>query len=64
MSMLAWRVESNNWHAERGIAFMSQFNKTLTKNEDENQKIIQVVENNRKQIPNPKKKTLINFQSL
>jgi hypothetical protein len=33
-----------------GIAFMSQFNKTLTKNEDEKQKIIQVVENNRKQI--------------
>jgi hypothetical protein len=50
--------------AERGIAFMSQFNKTLTKNEDEKQKIIQVVEINRKQIPNPKKNTLINFQSL
>jgi exonuclease VII small subunit len=61
------RVESlavvNN-SAERGIALMSQLNKTLTKNEDEKQKIIQVVENNRKQIPNPKKKKLINFQSL
>jgi hypothetical protein len=47
-----------NDSAERSIALMSAFNKSITKNESEMQKLIQVVEDNRKRIPDCRKTTL------
>ena len=41
--------------AERSIALMTTFNKSITKKESELQKILQVVEDNRKRIPDIKK---------
>lgn len=48
--------------AERSLGLMSHFNESVTKNETEMQRLIQVVENNRKKIPNAKKKTLIGLK--
>jgi hypothetical protein len=44
--------------AERSIALMSDFNSSITKNESEMQRLIQVVEDHRKRVPNCSKQTL------
>lgn len=44
--------------AERSIALMSEFNCSITKNETEMQKLIQVVEDHRKRVPDCSKRTL------
>ena len=44
--------------AEHSIALMTTFKKSITKKESELQKILQVVEDNRKRIPDIKKSTL------
>ena len=48
-----------NDSAERSIALMSTFNQSITKTESEMQKLIQVVENNKKRIPDSRKRTLM-----
>lgn len=40
-----------NDHAERGIALMQQFNLALTKDEEQRQYLLQVVESHRKEHP-------------
>lgn len=40
--------------AERDVTLASNFNKLLTKNENEQQQILQIVEKNRRDFPNPK----------
>ncbi|ESO00500.1 hypothetical protein HELRODRAFT_175938 [Helobdella robusta] len=44
--------------AERTVALMTNFNQSITKNETELQKLIQVVEDNRTRIPDFSKRTL------
>jgi len=44
--------------AERSIALMSDFNSSITKNEAEMQRLIQVVEDHRKRVPDSRKQTL------
>jgi hypothetical protein len=44
--------------AERSIALMSDFNSSITKNESEMQRLIQVVEDHRKRVPDSSKGTL------
>ena len=44
--------------AERSIALMSKFNTSITKNEAEMQRLIQVVEDHRKRVPDCNKQTL------
>ena len=46
---------------ERSIALMSSFNQSITKTESEMQKLIQVVEDNRKRIPDSRKSTLVAY---
>jgi molybdopterin-guanine dinucleotide biosynthesis protein A len=50
--------------AERTVALVSAYNNTLTKNEDELQDILQVVETHRVRFPNYKKSTFLNYQTL
>ena len=50
-----------NDSAERSIALMSVFNDSITKSEKEMQKLIQVVEENRKRIPDTRKTTLSSY---
>jgi hypothetical protein len=45
--------------AERGVQLMETFNKKFTKDEEELQYVLQIVENYRKQFPNYKKETLV-----
>jgi len=45
--------------AERGVALMQNFNKTLMKDEEQQQFILQVVERNQKLFPNSLKTTVI-----
>lgn len=47
--------------AERSIALMSSFNQSITKTESQMQKLIQVVEDNRKRIPDSRKSTLMGY---
>ena len=47
--------------AERSIALMSSFNSSLTKNEEEMQRLIQVVGDHRKRVPDSSKDTLKNY---
>lgn len=47
-----------NDFAERGVALMQQFNLALTKNEDQRQYLLQVVEAHRKKFPNACKSTV------
>ena len=47
--------------AERSIALMSDFNSSITKNETEMQRLIQVVEDHRKRVPDSSKRTLIAY---
>ena len=48
--------------AERSVAFMSSFNKSITKNEVEMQRLLQAVEDNRQRIPNCKKSVLKGYK--
>lgn len=50
--------------AERSVALMSSFNESITKTESEMQKLIQVVEDNRKRIPDARKSTLMSSLPL
>ena len=50
-----------NDSAERSIALMSAFNESITRKESEMQKLIQIVEDNRKRIPNSSKCTLASY---
>jgi hypothetical protein len=52
-------VKVVNDAAERSVALMSTFNQSITKTESEMQKLIQVVEDNRKRIPDSSKRTLM-----
>ncbi|KYN06617.1 hypothetical protein ALC62_02431 [Cyphomyrmex costatus] len=45
--------------AERGVALIEEYNSILTTQEDQKQYLLQVVEKNRKEVPNPKKNTII-----
>ncbi|KAK0066170.1 hypothetical protein Bpfe_004291 [Biomphalaria pfeifferi] len=56
--MVAHSLKVVNDSAERGIALATNFNKSLTKKEDEKQYLYQVVESHRKQYPDAKKATL------
>ncbi|XP_047123055.1 uncharacterized protein LOC124806322 [Hydra vulgaris] len=47
--------------AERSIALMSSLNQSITKTESEMQKLLQVVEDNRKRIPDYRKSTLMAY---
>ncbi|ESO00433.1 hypothetical protein HELRODRAFT_175856 [Helobdella robusta] len=49
--------------AERTVALMTNFNQSITKNETELQKLIQVVEDNRIHIPDSSKRTLASAQA-
>ncbi|ESN98417.1 hypothetical protein HELRODRAFT_176885 [Helobdella robusta] len=49
--------------AERTVALMTNFNQSITKNETELQKLIQVVEDNRTRIPDLTKRTLASAQA-
>lgn len=49
--------------AERSVALMINFNKSITKSETELQKLIQVVKDNRTRIPEPSKRTLASAQA-
>jgi len=44
--------------AERSIALMSNFNASITENESEMQRLIQVVEDHRQRVPDSSKRTL------
>lgn len=56
--VVAHSLKVVNDSAERGIALATNFNKSLTKKEDEKQYLYQVVESHRKQYPDAKKATL------
>lgn len=47
--------------AERSISLMSAFNESLTKTEVEMQRLIQVVEDHRKRVPDSRKRTLMDY---
>ncbi|KAJ8896580.1 hypothetical protein PR048_001924 [Dryococelus australis] len=48
-----------NDNAERGVALMQEYNALITKNEDQKQYLLQVLEQHRHRYPNRKKTTLI-----
>lgn len=50
--------------AERSVALMSTFNQSITRTEAEMQKLIQIVEDNRKRIPDSRKSTLVTYVPL
>jgi len=52
-----------NDSAERSVALMSSYNESITKNETEMQRLVQVVEDNRKRIPDYKKTTLKQYET-
>ena len=52
-----------NDSAERTVALMSSYNESITKNESEMQRLVQVVEDNRKRIPDYKKTTLKQYET-
>lgn len=54
-------VKVVNDAAERSVALMSTFNQSITKTESEMQKLIQVVEDNRKRVPDSRKSTLMTY---
>jgi len=47
--------------AERSVALMSTFNESITRNETEMQRLIQVVEDHRKRVPDARKGTLVAY---
>lgn len=56
--LIAQSLKVVNDSAERAIALATDFNKSLTKREDEKQYLFQVVETHRKKFPDAKKSTL------
>lgn len=44
--------------AERGVALMKEFNSSITKNEEQKQYLLKVVQKHRKRFPNVNKSTL------
>src|ERR1051325_4142245 len=50
--------------AERSVALMNTFNQWITKTESEMQRLIQVVEDNRKRIPDCRKINLISYTPI
>lgn len=50
--------------AERSVALMSTFNQSITRTEAEMQKLIQIIEDNRKCIPDSRKSTLVTYVPL
>lgn len=48
--------------AERTLKLMTDFNESLTTNESEMQRVIQVVEDNRDKMPNIKKSVLASYK--
>ena len=57
-------VKVINDTAERSVALMSTFNESITKTESEMQKLIQVVEDNRKRIPDCCKSILMTYATV
>ena len=57
---MALQVVNN--HAERVIALIQQFNKVLTKNEEQLQFLLQVVAEHRRTIPDARKAVLARTQ--
>ena len=57
-------VKVINDTAERSVALMSTFNQSITKIESEMQKLIQVVEDNRKRIPDCHKSILMTYATV
>ena len=51
-----------NDHAERGIALIQQFNRSLTKDEEQLQFLLQVVADHRRNYPDARKKVLAQTQ--
>ena len=49
--------------AERTIALMQQYNSSLTKNDEQKQYLLRLVERHRKQYPTYAKSTLLNMGS-
>lgn len=47
-----------NDSAERGVALIEEYNSLLTKNEEQKQYLLQVVQDHRKRFPDPRKSTL------
>lgn len=45
--------------AERSIKTMADFNDTITNDENQKQKLLQIVEDHRKRVPKPLKKLII-----
>lgn len=45
--------------AERGVALMENYNSILTSQENQKQYLLQVVEQNRKELPNSKRQTIV-----
>ena len=60
--MIFKNVRVVNDIAERGISLTEQYNNFLTKNEEQLQYVLQVVQNHRKQFPNCHKKPLSSVQ--
>lgn len=59
---LVRKVKVVNDTAERGVALMQNFNNILTKNEDQKQFLLQVVEQHQQMFPNSLKTTLTDKQ--
>nr|XP_047143320.1 uncharacterized protein LOC124817381 [Hydra vulgaris] len=55
---LVYSLKVVNDAAERSVALMSMFNESITRNESEMQRLIQVVEDHRKRVPDARKCTL------
>ena len=56
-TVLALKVVND--HAERGVALVQQYNKLLTKNEEQFQFLLQVVSEHQKKFPDSRKTTLL-----
>lgn len=53
-------VSATNDNAERGVALISEFNDKITKDEEQKQYLLQIINQHRKSIPFPSKTVLIN----
>ena len=58
---LVYSLKVVNDAAERSVALMSMFNESITRNESEMQRLIQVVEDHRKRVPDARKCTLKSY---
>ena len=52
---VAQSVKVVNDLAERGVALVQEFNASLTKNEEQKQYLLQVIEDHRRKFPQPTK---------